>query len=278
MVFRAALLTLFLLGLCVGTAGASTGAPLCLRCHEVHYDSQGACTDCHRGHPGTTRRDIAHDRFVPGRFATFGQEDSLVVKRGTNLTEKAGCRRCHTLGGKGTTLASNLDRTAVATPPLELEESIRQPVALMPDFRFGSDDLAALVTLLLKEGVASPRQDSETPLVIHFEKEGAASENIFAKRCGGCHRALTVKEGGLGDGETAPNLSGLLTPHYPRSAEKPGKDAPWSEKDLEEWLKNPRKLRPLTRMLPIAFKEGEFQQLLQTLHIPTSPLAEPATP
>ncbi|BCA78867.1 selenite/tellurite reduction operon c-type cytochrome lipoprotein ExtS [Desulfuromonas sp. AOP6] len=277
MVFRAALLIL-LLSLSVGTACAATGPPLCLRCHEVHYDSQGTCTDCHRGHPGTTRIEIAHDRFVPGRLATFSQPDSPVIKRGTTLTDKAGCRRCHTLGGKGTTLASNLDRTAAATPPLDLEESIRQPVALMPDFRFGTDDVAALVTLLLKEGVATPRQDTEVPLVIHFEKEGAASENIFAKRCGGCHRALTVKEGGLGDGETAPNLSGLLTPYYPRSAEKPGKDAPWSEKDLEDWLKNPRKLRPLTRMQPIVFKDGEFSQLIQTLHIAVPPPLESVSP
>ncbi|MCP3176824.1 c-type cytochrome [Desulfuromonas sp. KJ2020] len=270
--FRAAVLILCLLALPIGASNAA-GQPLCLRCHETHYDSQGTCTDCHRGHPGTMRREIAHDRFVPGRHATFSLTDSAVVKRGATLADQAGCRRCHTLGGKGTTLASNLDRTAAVTPPLELEESIRQPVALMPNFRFGPEDLAALVTLLLKEGTAVPPSVAETPLVIHFEKAGAASENIFAKRCGGCHRALTVKEGGLGEGETAPNLSGLLTPYYPRSLEKPGKEAPWSEQDLEKWLKNPRKLRPLTRMLPIVFKDGEFSQLVQTLDIPPlSPL------
>ena len=213
--FRAAVLILFLLALPVGASNAAS-QPLCLRCHETHYDSQGTCTDCHRGHPGTMRREIAHDRFVPGRHATFSLTDSAVVKRGA--------------------------------------------------------------TLLLKEGTATPPSLAETPLVIHFEKAGAASENIFAKRCGGCHRALTVKEGGLGEGETAPNLSGLLTPYYPRSLEKPGKEAPWSEQDLEKWLKNPRKLRPLTRMLPIVFKDGEFSQLVQTLDIPPQTPLEAVSP
>ena len=45
--------------------------------------------------------------------------------------------------------------------------------------------------------------------------------------------------------EVITNLSALLTPYYPLGKELPAKDRAWTPEDLEKWLKNPRKQRPV---------------------------------
>ena len=58
-------------------------------------------------------------------------------------------------------------------------------------------------------------------------------DDAFGKRCGPCHRALTTTRGGLGRGSVAPNLSGLFTRYYPKTA--PG-GAAWEERSLKKWI------------------------------------------
>lgn len=61
---------------------------------------------------------------------------------------------------------------------------------------------------------------------VHFERRvtsvpgrgnDAATTSIFERQCGPCHRALTPS-GSLGTGAAGPNLAGLFTPFYPRTA------------------------------------------------------------
>lgn len=249
---------------------AAAGQPSCLSCHEAHYGNLGSCVDCHRGNPRTDRISIAHDNLIAGRFSYFTLADSPVVKKGATLADTAGCRRCHTTGGQGTILASDLDRLARDTKPEALAASIQHPVALMPDFHFDDHEAAALVNLLLAGSKSRPMDTSEIPLVVHFESEFADTQNVFEKTCGGCHRLLSAKLGGLGEGASGPNLSALLSPFYPRSSLDPGKSRPWSEDDLEKWLKNPRKLRPQTPMPPISIKEEDFTPLKDFFRVPVS--------
>jgi hypothetical protein len=62
-------------------------------------------------------------------------------------------------------------------------------------------------------------------------------ENAFDKHCGGCHRVLTRRWGGLGSGLVGPNLSGLTSEFYPMPFRE---GEPWTAERLKKWLENPR--------------------------------------
>ncbi len=66
---------------------------------------------------------------------------------------------------------------------------------------------------------------------------------------------LTNRKGGLGMGHIGPNLSGLLTPFYPRTFRD---ESRWTVARLKDWVENPRKFRKITTMQPVALQEGEW--------------------
>lgn len=75
---------------------------------------------------------------------------------------------------------------------------------------------------------------------------------------------MSKRDGGLGIGTSAPNLSGLLSSHYPASFEA-GKR--WDAERLKRWLKNPRAIRPQTQMRPVTLKPDEWQELLRIVTV-----------
>jgi cytochrome c2 len=102
--------------------------------------------------------------------------------------------------------------------------------------------LQVIVTMLINiilAGSTGREMDKEVPSKDHFNNSGKNNEDIFSKKCGSCHHALTERLGALGTGNSGPNLSGLFSPYYPKSF-KNGED--WTARNLEEWLKNPRKI------------------------------------
>lgn len=259
MVARLPLLILLalLLAACVGKAPEEG----CRSCHGTHYAERGSCVSCHRGNGKSVRKAIAHHRLIPAKLAHFTVPGSPRVEAGKRLAERFGCRRCHTIGGKGTRLAADLDRLAAADP-LRLLGAIQRPVPFMPDFRFDGRQAADLVNAVMAFAAAAPRRSGdEPPTVIHFAAP-RQEENLFAKKCGGCHRLLTPREGALGSGDVAPNLSGLFTPFYPAPF-KPGE--PWTTERLGRWLDNPRAVRPATSMQPVRLTAEEKERLLGIL-------------
>ncbi|HEY6554406.1 MAG TPA: selenite/tellurite reduction operon c-type cytochrome lipoprotein ExtS, partial [Vicinamibacteria bacterium] len=90
---------------------------------------------------------------------------------------------------------------------------------------------------------------------------GARLPSVFEERCGGCHRFLG-SSGPLGRDGPGPNLSGLFTAFYPRTAPQ---DRRWTQKALAEWLRNPRAIRPATTMPPVVLSEDELRQLTTEL-------------
>jgi cytochrome c2 len=66
----------------------------------------------------------------------------------------------------------------------------------------------------------------------------------------------------MGRGNVGPNLSGLLSGHYPKSY---ARGEQWTPRNLERWLENPRKSRPLAKMQPLKLKPVDFNQLLSIL-------------
>jgi cytochrome c2 len=231
----------------------------CKHCHAVHYPELGGCVDCHGGEERTKRKDLAHHDLFVGSVTHFRLPQSPVTEAGIRLLENSACRRCHISGGKGNRLASNLDQRA-ALRPFDLENSIRQPVDFMPDFHFSDAAIIRLLNALLLGGRNSEPTGVEIPRVVHFEGGREASENPFVKHCGGCHRMLTDRYGALGRGTAAPNLSGLLTEHYPANF-SPDR-LPWTRERLKTWLENPRQQRPLSQMRTRPLNEEELTALL----------------
>jgi cytochrome c2 len=199
---------------------------------------------------------------VPAELSHFTIPGSVRVEEGKRVAERFGCRRCHRLGEKGTRLATDLDRLA-GDDPSRLFEAIRQPVLFMPDFRFDDRRTADVVNAVMAFAATSPEKRAEAaPQVVHFETVRVKGDNLFVTKCGGCHRLLTPREGGLGTGTVAPNLSGLFTPFYP-TPHKPGE--PWTPERLGRWLDNPRAVRPGTLMSPVPLNKEEKAKLFPLL-------------
>lgn len=247
----------------VASGAAAKG---CLRCHAPHYTALGTCVSCHRGDDRTDRKRIAHYRLISARYAGFSLPGSLQVERGKKLLEQFGCRRCHLAGKQGTFLAASLDRLG-AKAPEELAAAIDRPAFSMPEFRFSAPDRDDLVNYLLWLGRDVKSGGKETPVVIHFARKERDGEHPFVKRCGGCHKALTETLGSVGTGAIGPNLSALFTSWYPRFYRT---GEPWTAERLREWLKNPRTVRPLAVMPPVALEEGELGRIANLLTVTQS--------
>ena len=140
--------------------------------------------------------------------------------------------------------------------------SIREPVENMPKFGLDDAQAEAIVAFLLRNG--SPDQPQDTYRV-HFTRGTSTNPGVFEKECGGCHRLLGPV-GPVGTGSAGPNLSGLFTPFYPKTAPD---DRGWTDKALADWLRNPRTARAHTTMPPVALSEDDLRKVTAELGGPT---------
>lgn len=261
---RLAVLIILLLAVFCGAAPAFAQLS-CLRCHQPHEPQWLDCVACHRGDARSVRKNIAHRDFLPGRFAHFNLPDSEVVAAGRKLLDASACRRCHVWDQKGNRLASDLDQSTQRFGPQDALIALREPAAFMPDFRLREDQMTALVNALFAAGINAPKRQGEQPQMIHFDVETAGNKNPFVKHCGACHRLLTSHQGGLGSGDIAPHLAGLLGEHFPRTYKE---EEAWSQENLKKWLDNPRKSRPAALMSPVLLEEGTYKELLLLIEPP----------
>ncbi|KAA0888350.1 selenite/tellurite reduction operon c-type cytochrome lipoprotein ExtS [Oryzomonas rubra] len=230
----------------------------CLNCHPHHYRERGTCTGCHRGNPASKRKNVAHHLLIPGRYAHFTMGKTPAVAQGNRLVEQLACRRCHVIGGKGNRLATPLDSLLATRPPGEITAAILSPAQGMPDFKLDEAQVVVIVNALFAEVGKGEKQGRELPLVVHFEKADKPVGDVFSRKCGPCHRMLTMRHGLLGAGTIGPNLSGLLTPFYPSTYAGTKR---WTEEHLVLHLHNPRQVSPHTLMQPIVLNTGELRDL-----------------
>jgi len=251
-----------LFGLLFVAAPAQSAGQSCLKCHAVHYAERGLCTGCHRGNPGSDRKNIAHHRLIEGRFSHFTLGNVAVVKEGNRLVDQLACRRCHRIAGRGNALAASLDTLIDTKMPKEVVDSIRRPVPGMPDFRLDEQQAGALVNAIFSGTRKDSIKGGERPLVRHFDKNSRSVEDVFGKNCGACHRMLTTRKGLIGAGDIGPNLSGLLSQYYPLTFKNGNK---WTDTALQAWLKNPRHVLSNSTMRPVRLDEKQWRDLKQTL-------------
>jgi cytochrome c2 len=245
-------------------AFAAQTRQLCQACHPAHYAERGVCTICHRGNPASDRKNIAHQQLIAGRYAAFTLGDSPLLRTGERLVDQFACRRCHVIGGRGNRLSANLDQSVARKAPEAVTASILQPVQNMPDFRMQEHQAVLLVNALLAAASRQKTASGDQRQVVHFDRTGTAGKDIFSTKCGSCHRALTARLGGVGQGVAGPNLTGLLSPYYPLTFRD---TARWTERGLAAWLKNPRSVRPVARMLPVSLTGPEFSDLVDLLSV-----------
>lgn len=252
---------LILLALLSTAQHAFAKAPSCLDCHPSHYEAFGSCTLCHLGNDRTDRKNLAHLNIIPGRLALWRISGNAAAENGSRLLERYACRRCHISGTKGNRLAANLDRLS-GKPPRKILDSILKPVVYMPDFSLGDREAGELVNAVLANAEKNKNGSSRAPQIVRFTENGKQKENVFSKRCGGCHRILSGSHGPLGQGSAGPNLSGLLTTYYPANF---GNSESWSFRKVDKWLANPRAVRPYSLMQPVRLDRRELADLLAIL-------------
>jgi len=250
---------LLIIALLVAVAPAWGGQPgqLCLSCHPVHYAERGRCGDCHRGNPGSGRKNIAHAGLREGKYVRFTLGDGAQMRGGERLMDQLACRRCHISAGRGNRLAVSLDSSAGRKTAGELAFSIRRPVANMPDFVLDEEQITVLVNAVFAGSMGS-KADDAAPVRVHFTTSGKKSADIFSTKCGSCHRIVSERLGAVGTGEIAPNLSGLFSKYYPKTFRD---GEAWSAGNLRAWLKNPRVTRAWARMQPVTLTMTETKDL-----------------
>ena len=250
---------LLILALCTAVVPAWGGEarPLCLSCHPLHYAERGGCVDCHRGNPGSERKNIAHAGLREGKYARFTLGDGVYLKKGQQLLDQLACRRCHVSGGRGNRLAVNLDRSVVRKTAGETALSVQRPVANMPDFALHENQITAVVNVVLAGSVGRETATAE-PVRVHFNNSGKNDADIFSRKCGSCHRMLGERLGAVGIGAVGPNLSGLFSEFYPATFRD---GEAWTASRLNSWLKNPRTIKPWARMLPVTLTPAETREL-----------------
>ncbi len=251
--------TLIVLCIVALLPAAARAASRCVGCHRAHYAERGTCTGCHRGDERSDRMNIVHRDVIPGAYAWFNLPGSPVVRRGGERIEASACRRCHTWRGEGNGLAANLDDLFAVSSPRKIRDAIRAPVAYMPDFRFEEAQIREIVNAVLAAGARrTAPAGPEIPVVIHFEDADAGTGLLFPRACGPCHRILSDASGGLGSGAVGPNLSGLMTRHYPATF---GRGERWTPEKLKRWLGNPRDVKPAATMPPVPLSPGQVDEL-----------------
>jgi len=201
--------------------------------------------------------------MIAARYSGYSIPGSEITKRGLRQLEDYACRRCHISGAEGNQLAANLDLSQQVVSPEVLDDAIQFPVLFMPEFHFKGQQRVDLINALLFGGKKFKAPVTEAPRVVHFEGEESSREFQFEKFCGNCHRVLTDRFGGLGEGLIGPNISGLFSPFY--RANFGEENQRWTRGNLEKWLKNPRKIRPYTQMLPVSLKAQEFDRIYTEL-------------
>lgn len=229
----------------------------CLKCHRRHYTDKGQCIHCHQGKPRASREAIAHFRLIPSELAGFRLPGNPSAQKGREIIDDFACRRCHTIDGKGNTLAQNLDRLMPGADTSRILSAISDPVTFMPEFSFSKTWREHVVTALLATSAANRVADRERFLV-HFKEQGSR-EIVFEEDCGGCHQVLSRQHGSLGNNTMGPNLSGLMSRFYPHTFKD---DKPWNRERLKTWIENPRAVRENARMPPVRLDSERFKKMM----------------
>ncbi len=231
----------------------------CLDCHKPHYIKIGNCYFCHQGNSLAKDKYLAHKSLILKKFSYFRFGNHPIVVEGEKIVNDLGCRRCHRIEGIGNSLAKSLDSLSTPFDVNKITSSIKDPAYYMPNFSFSKTEIIAIVNYLMYCSSQKEKKNKLSYYKVYFLNN--KQQKIFDKKCGKCHKVLTKRYGGLGQGDVAPNLSGLFTKFYPKSSFL----YPISEKKLKEWIKNPKKIKSNALMIPVLLNKKETEEIIKIL-------------
>ncbi len=70
------------------------------------------------------------------------------AQTGAALIDKYGCRKCHTIGDAGATLASDLNDVALRLPAADVRRTLIVPPRGMPNMRLSDSEIKAILVYL----------------------------------------------------------------------------------------------------------------------------------
>ncbi len=252
---------LFLSFILLGCLASDYNKNHCLDCHKPHYVKIGDCYFCHQGNQLAKDKYLAHKNLILKKFSYFRFGNCSIVSKGRKIVNSLGCRRCHKIEGIGNSLARSLDDLDIPFDVNRITFSIIDPAYYMPNFFLSKAETVAIVNYLMYCSQKEKKKDSFSYYKVYFLNNNAKQERIFDRKCGKCHKVLTKKYGGLGQGDVAPNLSGLFTRFYPKSSFL----YPLSDEKLKKWIRNPKKMKPNTLMIPVLLDKKEIEEVIKIL-------------
>jgi mono/diheme cytochrome c family protein len=195
---------------------------------------------------------------------TETQREKLAELGATRLSE-ARCISCHSINGRGGTVATELGKVASKANPAWLYSYMKNPKRLqpgveMPRYRFSETELAAVVASIQSEFVDydMEEQPPHTPDPSYFEKGRA----LFKKyNCSGCHElGGMMKAEEMGPDLTSIGAKRIYEIDFGRSG---------IEQALPSYLftkvKSPRVFSPTMKMPSYEFTDEEAQAITVAL-------------
>ncbi len=253
-----------------------------------HQTARFGCTSCHQGQGPTLEVKAAHGDvrhwyhpLLRGDFVQTScrkchaekKELALapVYSRGRRMVEERGCFGCHTMAGfeKVPKVGPDLTRIASKVDPNWLVRWIQKPKGYlpktkMPHFDLSDEDTLSIAAYLLRASQPMPEHQVALKAPASVER---GREIVSRVGCLGCHRIPGIEAKAplagappAGLPEHAP--ASLLAPPPPPENQDFAPDlskiaskvnADW----LFAWVKNPKQLRPTTRMPDLRLSDEE---------------------
>ena len=195
------------------------------------------------------------DKSVSLKYRKTLIDPDRAEMRGGKILEKYNCTGCHKINGKGGDIGPELTYEGKKSRPEWLFAFLKRPYKIrpapilkagMPDFNLSDEEVNTIIEYLSFISGESYPYDPEPKKEIYPEEIPSGEklyQEVFA--CSGCH---TVNGTG---GEVGPDHTDLAS-RLKRE---------W----IEQWLKNPRAVKPDVRMPRFKFRDWEFEALTNYL-------------
>lgn len=249
---------------------------------KIHSPEKFGCTTCHRGQGPALDAPFAHSKLGDPKGDHYWEwpllsgkevyascqschENELYLKHGDRFNKakqvllESGCFGCHEI--KGFTdvpkIGPELNQLPAKTKPEWLFRWVRNPKdynphTRMPNFRFTDEQAEAITAFLWNIGKESTYRPQKGISAGGNAERGKQLVNTIG--CKGCHV--------VGDDERMRQARGFsydIAPELSRAASK--LDPDW----IFEWIKNPRKYRPDTRMPSLRLTDQEAKDIVAYL-------------
>lgn len=195
------------------------------------------------------------DNDIPQKYKRVLVNHEAAEFKGKKLLEKNNCAGCHKINNIGGVIGPDLTQEAKKARPEWLSGFLKAPVkirpegilmARMPDFKLSEEENNTIIEYLSSISAISypynfePKQEVRAEEINDGEK---LYHEIFG--CSACH-TINGKGGKVGPDHT--DIASTLKREW-----------------VEQWLKDPQKIKPDVRMPKFKFEEWEFEALTNYL-------------